>query len=298
MRQQMTAVVGLQGELNTAIEQGDVSRLNEGYNKLNAVIDQVEQSILENLASIRELNSIQWISPQTIEIFDNGGVERFELEVQSANEMMSRLQENQNTLTQQAQNIDLLPPNAITDISDMNNRVMALQAKIQELSTVQLNDIGADRANNEIESLRERLNQALQVQEQLSNSMNNLDFSGANQALNQFNTLIDGTEQNFRDRLSQIESMDLLNAEWAKPQTIDVIMGEGFERYNQEIQSANSLMNNLITTQQQITQQAQQSHILPPNAVNDIMGLNSRVLQLQQQLQRVEQNALDNVGAD
>ena len=82
-----------------------------------------------------------------------------------------------------------------------------------------------------------------------------------------------------------------------KSDSLDVFTTSGIDRYEQEIFSANSMLEKLKTTQSAITQQAQASTFLSPAAITDIQNLQSRIQNLQTAIAEIEQNSLD-IGSD
>lgn len=78
---------------------------------------------------------------------------------------------------------------------------------------------------------------------------------------------------------------------------MDVFTGTGVERFHQEVQSANDMLNTLNTTQARISQTAQGMDILPDAAVQDMNTMQQRLSAIQQRIQQIENNPV-NVGAD
>lgn len=69
------------------------------------------------------------------------------------------------------------------------------------------------------------------------------------------------------------------------------------DRLQQEVQSANDMLNTLNTTQARISQTAQGMDILPDAAVQDMNTMQQRLSAIQQRIQQIENNPV-NVGAD
>ena len=78
---------------------------------------------------------------------------------------------------------------------------------------------------------------------------------------------------------------------------IDVFTGTGIERFRQEVQSANDMLNTLNTTQARISQTAQGMDILPDAAVQDMDTMQQRLLSIQQRIKQIENNPV-NIGTD
>lgn len=79
--------------------------------------------------------------------------------------------------------------------------------------------------------------------------------------------------------------------------TMDVFTTSGVERFQQEIQSANSMLNTLNTTQERIAATAAGTDMFPASAVADMNSMQSRLQAIQQRIQQIESNPM-NLGTD
>ena len=155
---------------------------------------------------------IQWES-DNLDVFTGTGVERFQQEVQSANDMLNTLNTTQARISQTAQGMDILPDAAVQDMNTMQQRLSAIQQRIQQIENNPVN-VGADNANAELEQLRMQLNQAMQ----------NMDVSAANDAYLRLSQTVGNTERYIRDNVDE----------------------QG--RFNQEIASGTQQANELTNT--------------------------------------------------
>ena len=130
------------------------------------------------------------------------GVERFQQEVQSANDMLNTLNTTQAHIAQTAQGIDILPDEAVQDMNTMQQRLSAIQQRIQQIENNPVN-VGADNANAELEQLRMQLNQAIQEQNSLNQAMQNMDVSAANDAYLRLSQTVGNTERYIRDNVDE-----------------------------------------------------------------------------------------------
>lgn len=137
-----------------------------------------------------------------MEVFTSTGVERFEQEVQSANNMLNTLNQTQSRIAAQAAQTDLFPDNAIADMNNMQNRLQAIQQRIQTIESNPLN-MGTDTANAELEQLREQLDQAVQEQQNLNRAVDNMDVEAANQAYLRLSQTVGNTERYIRDNVDE-----------------------------------------------------------------------------------------------
>lgn len=158
-----------------------------------------------------------------LDVFTGTGVERFQQEVQSANDMLNTLNTTQAHIAQTAQWMDILPDEAVQDMTTMQQRLSAIQQRIQQIENNPVN-MGTDQANAELEQLRGQLNNAIQAQNELNDAMQNMDVSAANTAYLQLSQTVGNTERYIRDNVDE----------------------QG--RFNQEIASGTQQANELTNT--------------------------------------------------
>lgn len=158
-----------------------------------------------------------------LDVFTGTGVERFQQEVQSASDMLNTLNTTQEHIAQTAQGMDILPDEAVQDMTTMQQRLSAIQQRIQQIENNPVN-MGTDQANAELEQLRGQLNNAIQAQNELNDAMQNMDVSAANTAYLQLSQTVGNTERYIRDNVDE----------------------QG--RFNQEIASGTQQANELTNT--------------------------------------------------
>ena len=137
-----------------------------------------------------------------MDVFTGTGVERFQQEVQSANDMLNTLNATQARISQTAQGMDILPDAAVQEMNTMQQRLSAIQQRMQQIENNPVN-VGADNANAELEQLRMQLNQAIQEQESLNQAMQNMDVSAANDAYLRLSQTVGNTERYIRDNVDE-----------------------------------------------------------------------------------------------
>jgi tape measure domain-containing protein len=137
-----------------------------------------------------------------MDVFTGTGVERFQQEVQSANDMLNTLNTTQARISQTAQGMDVLPDAAVQDMNTMQQRLSAIQQRIQQIENNPVN-VGADNTNAELEQLRMQLNQAIQEQNSLNQAMQNMDVSAANDAYLRLSQTVGNTERYIRDNVDE-----------------------------------------------------------------------------------------------
>ncbi|MCD8067769.1 MAG: hypothetical protein LUE87_02535, partial [Lachnospiraceae bacterium] len=144
---------------------------------------------------------VEWQS-DNLEVFTSTGVERFQQEIQSANEKLSALNEAQNRIAQTAAQMDLFPADMTADMNSMQSRLQAIQSRIQQIENNPMN-IGADEANAGLEQLRAQLDQAIQQQEAMNAAVDSMDVEAANAAYLQLSQTVSNTERYIRDNTTQ-----------------------------------------------------------------------------------------------
>lgn len=137
-----------------------------------------------------------------VDVFTGTGVERFQQEVQSANDMLNTLNTTQARISQTAQGMDILPDAAVQDMNTMQQRLSAIQQRIQQIENNPVN-VEADNANAELEQLRMQLNQAIQEQNSLNQAMQNMDVSAVNDAYLRLSQTVGNTERYIRDNVDE-----------------------------------------------------------------------------------------------
>ena len=149
---------------------------------------------------------IEWVT-NDLDVFSNSGIDRFQQEVDSTNQMLNVLYDKQNRIAQNASSTDIFSDTAINDINSLGNRIKVVQQRIQQIEDNPVN-LGTDIANAELEQLRSQLNQAIQAQENLNRAVENMDVSGANEAYNQLSRTVANTERYIRDNADEQGNMN------------------------------------------------------------------------------------------
>ena len=78
---------------------------------------------------------------------------------------------------------------------------------------------------------------------------------------------------------------------------LDVFTGTGIDRFEQEVQSTNSMLEQLNNTQNDITRQAYSTTIFPPESFQDLNSMAVRIDSIRERTQQIESKR-DNMGTD
>lgn len=142
-----------------------------------------------------------------------------------------------------------------------------------------------NRAMNEpvdttsIQAAREAINEATIAAQQWEAAMQNVD-----------------APQTSTPTTPQPSTPQPVPVQW-QSDSMDVFTTSGVERFQQEIQSANSMLNTLNTTQERIAATAAGTDMFPASAVADMNSMQSRLQAIQQRIQQIESNPM-NLGTD
>lgn len=137
-----------------------------------------------------------------LEVFTGTGIERFQQEVQSTNNMLEQLSSTQDAIAKQAYNTNLFPPESFQNLNTLAVRIDNIRERIQQIENNPVN-IGTDMANTQLEQFRSQLNRLVQEQNELNAAMQNMDVSAANTAYLQLSQTVSGTERYIRDNVDE-----------------------------------------------------------------------------------------------
>lgn len=207
----VSAMEQMQSTMNNQIDTASLEEMQNQINQAASAIQDLDAAIQNTTPFTMSVPAIpepkpyeipiQWKS-DNLQVFTCTGIERFEQEVQSTNNMLNTLNETQKQIAVTASHTNLFSPNMLDDMNSLQNRIQAIQEQIQTIENNPLN-LGTDIANSELEQLRENLNQAVHEQELLNNAVENMDVKSANAAYLQLSHTVSNTERYIRDNVSE-----------------------------------------------------------------------------------------------
>ena len=148
-----------------------------------------------------------WVPASEPKVFTNTGADRFASEYQSANKMAQQLYQTQQAISSQARKMSVTPPGMLNDMAALQNRIQAVSMRVQELNNIPVN-LRTEQTNNQLETLRGQLGQAVSIQDELNNAMSRMDISAANKAYQQLNSAVSTAERNIRDNIAAQEQFN------------------------------------------------------------------------------------------
>ena len=171
-----------------------------GLQAANQQILNVERE-LNNLSGM-QVQMPEWQSYDGIEIFNTSGAERYAQEINSVNQMMTALRLNQEAITNNAVYGNVLPPSAANDMINLNNRIQRISESIQRISSRPI-DAVAPQELNQLEQLRAQMSEALRLQREIDDAVNDMDVARANAAYLRLSQTVSNTERAIRDNVSE-----------------------------------------------------------------------------------------------
>lgn len=195
-------------QMQQALNQIEQNSLNVDADTTRLQIEALNKSIADTLQTQTQLSSqlkdmsvpVEW--QQDFQMFQNTGIERFNAEVQSAQQMLNTLNATQKRIEQAASGLDILPDDALKDITQAGQRIQYIQQRIQQISQNKIN-LGSSEANAELERLRSQLYDMVQAQEDLNAAIGSADASRINASYLQLSGTIRSTETYIRDNVSE-----------------------------------------------------------------------------------------------
>ena len=140
------------------------------------------------------------------------------------------------------------------------------------------------------------VNQGVSAMETMHATMNEpVSLSIADGIAEQMNQAVQAIEE-ARAALSEPVTHENTSVTWDNP-TMPNFTNSGADRFQQEVQSANAMLEQLNQTQRNIAAQAERMQLFPSNMVNDMNTMQSRIQGIQERIQNIENNPL-NLGTD
>ncbi|MCI8806166.1 MAG: tape measure protein [Clostridiales bacterium] len=206
MRQNIVAMRQLQKDMDESIKSGDVSGVNSGFNQIKSIVEQTEMRLRNFRETLSQVNNFSW-QGGGVEIFNTHGLTRAKQEINSAKSMAEGLIQTQRKLTAKAEKMRMLPPNAVTEIQNINKRISGIGGTIARLEREKnklsrWNVSGINQYNSRIESLRQKIYEAEQAQRDFNSAVRNNDAEALNSAYKRLAGTIDRIDIDIRDNNS------------------------------------------------------------------------------------------------
>lgn len=200
-----------QSAAETGIDTAAMNAARESVVNATAAVEEYQEQIKKAAQEQSKLPAAPqqpvWNALSGNDAFMGTGAERFQMEMQSANQAAQELFQSQQAISARARQMQVIPPGMLNDVAMVENKVQELAARVGELDKIPM-DLRTDKVNNEIERIRGQLFQATQAQEMLNDAVSQMDVNAANTAYQRLNAIIDSTDRDIRDNLAAQEQFN------------------------------------------------------------------------------------------
>lgn len=202
-------------------------------------------------------------------------------EIQQQLQGVNRMQEAINTV---ANNAYILPDDTVQELNSVNREIRRMQAALDYIRDNPFN-LDSSYAELQIDSITNSINTAIERQRELNSQLGNMPEQVLNIQV----------QPEVPDPIVEQPEPVRIPVQW-QSDNLEVFTGTGVERFTQEVQSANDMLNTLNQTQSRIAETAAQTDLFPASAVSDMNNMQSRLQTIQQRIQAIESNPL-NIGS-
>lgn len=199
------------------------------------------------------------------------GIQQFNTQIEQTQNLLQRVSGIQQIINTESQNMGVLPDDVQGRIQGVNERLLQMEQAMNQISQNPF-DMPTEAVEAELASLQSRIRQTVQEQLELNETLSNMDIE-----------------------VEQPPPVQI-PVEW-QTDSLDIFTSSGVDRFRQEVQSANNMLEQLSGTQNEIARQAFNTNILPPSAFRDMNALATRIDGVRERIQQIENNPM-NMGTD
>ena len=213
------------------------------------------------------------------------GVSESEKQIQDISTRLNNILNYQNAINNVGQNLFVMPGDSAAEIAGINRELGQMQAALDYLKTNPF-DLDSSVAQLQLGSLSSAIDNVIERQERLNDLMGNVP----SQVYSATPTVQDAPQ------VEPTQAPVNVPFNW-QADNMNVFDNTGIERFQQEIESANTMLVALNSTQQKIAETAASVDLFPANAVTDLSGMQSRLQAIQDRIVQIENNPL-NMGTN
>ena len=213
------------------------------------------------------------------------GVSESEKQIQDISTRLNNILNYQNAINNVGQNLFVMPGDSAAEIAGINRELGQMQTALDYLKTNPF-DLDSSVAQLQLGSLSSAIDNVIERQERLNDLMGNVP----SQVYSATPTVQDAPQ------VEPTQAPVNVPFNW-QADNMNVFENTGIERFQQEIESANTMLAALNDTQQRIAETAASVDLFPANAVTDLSGMQSRLQAIQDRIVQIENNPL-NMGTN
>lgn len=252
---------GMMQAISSATQFADTLNQNINANALTDVQDEI-QSVMNDMNNLNQTTG-------NIDMPDASGsnVQSFNEQVEQTQNLLQRVMNIQNEINTTGQRIDVVPDDVSVRLQTVSNSLLQMNEALAQIQNNPFN-LPSEVVEQQLVSLQNRIRETTQEQLELNETLSNMDIE--------------------RENPPPI----IVPVEW-QTDDLDIFTNTGIERFEQEVQSTNAMLEQLENTQDDIARQAAQTSILPDSAIPDLANITNRIAGIRQQIQQIENNPLD-----
>ena len=213
------------------------------------------------------------------------GVSESEKQIQDISTRLNNILNYQNAINNVGQNPFVMPGDSAAEIAGINRELGQMQTALDYLKTNPF-DLDSSVTQLQLGSLSSAIDNVIERQERLNDLMGNVP----SQVYSATPTVQDAPQ------VEPTQAPVNVPFNW-QADNMNVFENTGIERFQQEIESANTMLNALNDTQQRIAETAASVDLFPANAVTDLSGMQTRLQAIQDRIVQIENNPL-NMGTN
>jgi len=252
---------GMMQAISSATQFADTLNQNINTSALTDVQDEI-QSVMNDMNNLNQTTG-------NIDMPDASGsnVQSFNEQVEQTQNLLQRVMNIQNEINTTGQRIDVVPDDVSVRLQTVSNSLLQMNEALAQIQNNPFN-LPSEVVEQQLVSLQNRIRETTQEQLELNETLSNMDIE--------------------RENPPPI----IVPVEW-QTDDLDIFTNTGIERFEQEVQSTNAMLEQLENTQDDIARQAAQTSILPDSAISDLAIITNRIAGIRQQIQQIENNPLD-----
>ena len=213
------------------------------------------------------------------------GVSESEKQIQDISTRLNNILNYQNAINNVGQNLFVMPGDSAAEIAGISRELGQMQTALDYLKTNPF-DLDSSVAQLQLGSLSSAIDNVIERQKRLNDLMGDVP----SQVYSATPTVQDAPQ------VEPTQAPVNVPFNW-QADNMNVFDSTGIERFQQEIESANTMLAALNNTQQKIAETAASVDLFPANAVTDLSGMQSRLQAIQDRIVQIENNPL-NMGTN
>ena len=226
------------------------------------------------------------------------GVQKSEQMIETLANRLESVSQMQSAIRDTGRALYVLPENSEQEISGINREIAQIEQALEFLRTNPFN-LDSSIAEMQINAISDSLDNVIEKQQHIDDLLGNAPSKIINVDVNPTipDPLVESPEP-IRPNIQPNAPPEPVEVpiQW-ETDNLEVFAGTGIERFQQEIHSANSMLEQLSSTQDAIAKQAYNTNLFSPEAFQDLYRLAVRIDSVRERILQIENSSV-NIGTD